>query len=528
MAATSPTPPRAPPPALDAVVIGVGVIGAACLDALARRGLRVLGLDRWQIPHAMGSSHGGTRVIRMAYFEGPDYVPLLQRSWRAWEALAAWRGERLLLRTGVLHFGPEDQVAAVLACARDRALPHQALSAAEIAARWPAFRPAAADAGIYEDDGGVLYAERCVSALVERAIDHGAEVRGGQRVRGVVAGADGVVVDTDAGPVRAAKVVLAAGAWSAGAEALLPLPLPLRVERQVQLWFAPTAPALVTPAAMPVFLRFSREGTFYGMPRVELPGVKVCEHFGGVATTAEALDRTPTAADESRVRAFVERHLPAAAGPLLGARVCMYTTTADEHFVIGPHPDHAERVVVATGMSGHGFKLAPAIGELVADCVADADAEIPAFLRADRFGSRAAAAARSARAAYAAAYRAAVFAEPFEPAFDDAPIVILTAYDPPGRARSDVANRAADDALHAALSAAGAPPLARVTGCSADGQHREPGYAARLDRVAALALARRFEQAAFFEVVRGELFLAWSDDASVEWLGPARPRFGAL
>ncbi len=372
----------------DAIVIGAGVMGAAAIDALARRGKRVLGLERFEVPNARGSSHGGTRVIRMAYFEGAEFLPLLERSWRAWEELASWRRAPLLVRTGVLHFGPEARVRPVVECARAAALPHEPLDAASISARWPAFRPGEGDTGIYEDAGGVLRAERCVSALVERAIEHGASVRGHQRVVAVDVSARECVVRTDDEEHRAERVVLALGAWSEGDASLVPNALPLVVERQAQLWFAPRAPELVSPERMPVFLRFADDGVFYGLPRVELPGVKVCEHGGGELARAESLDRSFRASDEARVRAFVREHLPAADGPLLAARICMSTRTPDESFVVGPHPSEPARVVLACGFSGHGFKLAPAVGELIADHVdGSRTAALPLFDPA-RFAAR--------------------------------------------------------------------------------------------------------------------------------------------
>lgn len=375
---------RAQPERWDAIVIGAGVIGAAALDALARRGARVLGLDRHEVPNARGSSHGGTRVIRTAYFEGQDYVPLLQESWRAWQELQAWRGTTLLRQTGVLHFGPADLVEPVLACARDQGLPHTAVDAATIAARWPAFRPGVGDVGIFEEGGGLLRAERCVSALLERAMAHGAEIRGMQAVHGVECDADEVRVHTANATLRASRVVLALGAWSQGDASPLPVSpaaaLPLTIERQVQLWFQPRDRAVVTPQRMPVFLRFGHDATFYGLPEAELPGVKVCQHHGGDTTRAESLDRAFRPSDEAKVRAFVRAHLPAADGPLLSARVCMYSTTPDEHFVVGKHPNHPERAVLACGFSGHGFKLAPAVGRLVADLVdGAASGEVPMF-----------------------------------------------------------------------------------------------------------------------------------------------------
>jgi sarcosine oxidase len=355
----------------DAIVIGLGVMGAAALAELAARGLRVLGIERWDVPHAMGSSHGATRVIRKAYFEDPAYVPMLHRAWSHWEELERSAGETLLVRTGALHVGPSDHpgIEGVRRSAREHGLAIEALDAAAIAARFPAMRPHATDVGLLEHEGGYLHAERCVSALVSRALASGAEVHGRERVECVELGGAGARVITDRGEHAAAKIVLACGAWSEGDACPLPIPVPLTIERQVQLWLAPRDPALVARDRLPVFVRFGEGGCFYGIPPAGVPGVKVCAHHGGEVTRAERLDRALRPEDEERVRAFVRAHLPAADGPLLAARVCMYTNTPDDHFAIGPHPDHPAQVAIACGFSGHGFKLAPVVGEIVADVV---------------------------------------------------------------------------------------------------------------------------------------------------------------
>lgn len=369
----------------DAIVIGLGVMGAASLAELAARGKKTLGIERFDIAHPHGSSHGATRVIRKAYFEDPAYVPLLHRAWERWEALSARTSAPLLVRTGALYFGPEDHagIVGVRASAREHGLAVEELDAPQIAQRFPALRPAPSDVGILEADGGFLRAERGVSVLVEAAMDDGATVKTRERVVGVDVGDAGVRVTTDQGAYESERLVLAVGAWSEGDASPLPIPVPLTVERQVQVWLHPRAPEVVSPQRMPVFLRFGDE-CFYGLPLEGVPGVKVCRHHGGETTRAELLDRTISDDDLAPVTAFVRAHVPGADGPVLAAQVCMYTNTPDEHFVIGPHPDVPERVTIACGFSGHGFKLAPVVGELVADVVIDG-APPPAIFRPDRF-----------------------------------------------------------------------------------------------------------------------------------------------
>lgn len=354
---------------LDAIVLGLGVMGSAALHRLALAGLRVRGLERFDVPNAMGSSHGGTRVTRKAYFEDARYVPLLERSWTLVREMEEARRETLLLKTGGLYFGPAGSpgVLASRDAARQHGLAHEWLDASAIRARFPMFAAEDDEAGVFEHDAGVLLAEKVVTAQIELAIAAGADLRARERATRVELGREGVRVTTDRGTHEAARLVVALGPWtSEPLEGLPALPIPLRVERQVQLWLAPRDPSLFVPDRMPVFLRFGDRQAFYGLPAAVHPGVKVCRHHGGETTRADALDRTPRADDEAPVRAFVQRHLPLADGPLLGARVCMYTNTPDENFVVGVHPAH-ERVLVMAGFSGHGFKLAPAMGELIAE-----------------------------------------------------------------------------------------------------------------------------------------------------------------
>jgi len=369
---------------VDVIVVGLGVMGAAAAQRLAAHGLRVVGLERFDLPHALGSSHGGTRVIRKAYYEDPRYVPHLHRSWDAWRALERELDTTLLIQTGGLHFGPPDhpEMRGVSASVEAHGLAHERLDARAIHARYPMFLPDPGDEGVLEAHAGVLLAERCVAALCDSALRRGAMLRARERVQTIALEGPEVIVTTERGAWSAPKVVLAVGPWWPEA-APLPAPAPLAVERQVQLWFAPRVTGDITalvPGRMPVFLRFG-DDLIYGMPIVRDGGplgVKVCGHHGGAAAHPDTVDRALAPEDEERVRRFLRRHMPSVDGPLLGARVCMYTNTPDQHFVIGHHPADA-RVVVAAGFSGHGFKLAPAVGELVVRAALGERAPEPLF-----------------------------------------------------------------------------------------------------------------------------------------------------
>ncbi len=353
----------------DVIVVGLGVMGMAALAELARRGHKVLGLERYDVPHALGSSHGGTRVIRKAYYEDPGYVPLLHRAWDAWRRLEAEVDETLLLQTGGLHFGPRDSLdlQSILAAVELHGLAHDVLDATEIHSRFSVFRPGANDIGVFEHEAGVLYAERCVSALAESAMRHGATIRARTAVTHLDAGSDLTLRIADGTVFRCQRVVLALGPWWPGTGLLRP-PVPLEVERQVQCWVRPRDPSAFRPDRFPVFLRFG-ESLIYGLPEAAHPGLKVAQHHGGLRVPpneVDRIDREVSVADLAPVRAFLAAHLPSADGPLLGARVCMYTNTPDSHFALGLHPDEP-RAIVATGFSGHGFKLAPAVGDILAD-----------------------------------------------------------------------------------------------------------------------------------------------------------------
>jgi sarcosine oxidase len=369
----------------DVAIVGLGAMGSAAAWHLARRGVRVVGVDRFAPPHGLGSSHGQTRIIREAYFEDPLYVPLVQRAGALWEELAEALESPVVARTGGLTMGvPESAlVAGALASARAHALPAETWSAAEIRARVPALAPSDGMIGVFEPRAGLLYPERAVRGLLEQAERHGAELVFDTPVNGWTVDGDGVRVATTALDYRAARVILAAGAWMTH---LLPgVALPLTVERAVQFWLRPADPEACTPDRLPVFIADTGDHMLYGLPDVG-QGVKLAVHHGGSVTTADTVQRTVAAREREKIQGLARRWAPGAAGTLTAAVVCLYTNTPDGHFVIDYHPS-TDRAIVASACSGHGFKFAAAIGEVLADLATGAT---PAFdlapFRVGRFG----------------------------------------------------------------------------------------------------------------------------------------------
>ncbi len=355
----------------DVLIAGLGAMGSATAAELARRGVRVLGLDRYSPPHSLGSSHGETRIIREAYFEHPLYVPMVQRAYELWRALEKSSGARLLLETGGLMIGRPDS--ALIEGARRSAevhrLPHTMLTAAEVRSRFPALHPEQDMVAVLEPRAGVLFAEACISAQLGEARRHGAELRFDEPVLRWDSDGDLVRAFTGRGEYRARQMIVTAGAWVGS---LLPgLDAPFRIERQVLHWFDPTTDAAsFSPSRCPIHLwQFDEGRFFYGFPDLGA-GVKAAFHHSGEATTADEVRRDVAPAEVDAVRAVLRRFVPAADGPARASSVCLYTNMPDEHFLIDRHPGEP-RVLVASPCSGHGFKFAPVVAEVLADLVQD-------------------------------------------------------------------------------------------------------------------------------------------------------------
>ena len=352
----------------DVVVVGVGGMGSAALYHLSRRGKRVLGLERYDVPNDMGSSHGITRIIRLAYFEDSSYVPLVRRAYELWRKLEAEAGEQLLHITGIVEAG-ERIYEGALRSSTDHGIPHETIDGRELGRRHPAFRLPPDLAVFWQADGGFLLPERCIVAHVNGALAHGAVVRARERVLEWTEIENGVRVKTDRRVVEAERLVLTAGAWSQDV-ARLPAGLAGAL-RQAVAWFQPERPELFTPGRLPVFNLALDGEHFYGFPVFGVPGFKVgrFDHFGQ-GGDPDAISREPTHGDETPLRAFAERYLPDGAGPTIALKTCLFEPSPDEHFLIGGHPE-AESAIVGAGFSGHGFKFCSVVGEILADLALD-------------------------------------------------------------------------------------------------------------------------------------------------------------
>jgi sarcosine oxidase len=351
----------------DVAVIGLGAMGSAALFNLARQGRRVIGIEQFEPGHDKGSSHGESRIIRLSYFEHPSYVPLARRAMEKWRELEQLCGHNILTVTGILEAGYPGCpiVEGSLEASRLHGLDHEVLDAAEINRRFPAFKVPPHWTGLYQPEGGFLRPELAIQQFVGLAERHGAEVRTGTRVLAIEPLGSGVRVRTEAGEIEAGSVIVAAGAWIGDfAPELKPH---LKLTRQVLGWFEPLQPAYYAPDRCPVFILESEDDACYGFPDFAGTGVKTASHRkGAYLPSADDLSQDGGAADEAQIRRMLALAMPEANGPLRAMRTCMYTRTPDEDFVID-RSSADPRIILASPCSGHGFKFASVIGEVLAD-----------------------------------------------------------------------------------------------------------------------------------------------------------------
>ncbi len=365
----------------DSIVIGVGGVGSAALWQLASRGERVLGLDQFQPPHKQGSSHGQTRIIRQAYFEHPNYTPLLLDVYNQWQELSEQTSRQLYHEVGVLQIGPSEGevIQGVTLSSQTHQLHIEELSAADISQRWPVLRVPEELVGVYEPRAGYLHVEQCVQAQLDAAASAGAELRTDVEVQAWQPGPP-VRIATTAGDFQSDRLVIAAGAWAASL--LHDLGLQLEVRRKSMFWYEPANEARSDYQDVPCFLYELPAGVYYGLPRHDRRGVKLAEHSGGnvvkdLATVPREVDPT----DVERLRSFSQQYLHGLPPTHRDHEVCMYTMSRDGHFIVDRHPQHPH-VALAAGLSGHGFKFTPILGKALADLVLEGRTAMPIdFLR---------------------------------------------------------------------------------------------------------------------------------------------------
>ncbi len=374
---------------IDIAVIGLGVMGSAALWRLAARGARVVGFEQFEPGHDRGSSHGESRLTRSAYFEDPRYVPLTRHAFALWRQLEEESGADLLTMTGCLMIGRPDCriVAGTLASAREHGLAHEVFDAVAMGRRYPQHRLAPSEVAVYEDMAGFLRPEAVIAAAVRRAESLGARVYRNTIVDGIDAAGNGVRIMVADATYHARHAVVSVGSWLGP---LLPgLTLPLQVERQVLAWFPIRDPALYNPARCPVYNHEPNPGHIrYGFPTLDGATVKVAVHHEGATTTAEDIDRAVSPRDLAPLQDFVRAHLVGVDPVAVRGKVCMYTNTPDDHFIVGS-PRDLPAVTLLGGFSGHGFKFASVIGDAAADLAVRGATDYPVELFSPlRFNAR--------------------------------------------------------------------------------------------------------------------------------------------
>lgn len=373
--------------AYDVIVVGVGSMGAATCMSLAQRGARVLGLEQFDIPHRMGAHHGHSRMVRQAYFEHSDYVPLLRHALRYWERLHEASDVPILQRTGGLYMGRPDGaiVSGSAAASRQHGLDHELLDRRALADRYPQFHVPEDFGALFEAAAGIVFPEHAVSVQVDRALRCGAEIRAREAVVDWKGNGAGVTVRTGRSAYVADRVIFTAGAWTS--RLVRDLGFPLTVTRQTLVWLWPAATDHFETKNCPVWLiELEPAIGYYGMPLLRHPpGVKVALHRAGETVDPDQVCREVSREELRPLLDFVAKYLPDAAGSVLSSQVCLYTHSPDSHFIIDSHPERPQ-AWLACGFSGHGFKFCGVVGEALADFAMTGRTELPVeFLGAGRF-----------------------------------------------------------------------------------------------------------------------------------------------
>lgn len=371
----------------DVLVIGAGGVGSAALYQLARRGIRAAAIDRFRPPHIHGSSHGETRIIRQAYFEHPSYVPLLQRSYQLWREIEVASQRSLYHEIGLVEVGPLDGIIlpGVIRAAEQFDLEIERFTPVEATRLFPQFVFPDDHTVVFERHAGYLRVEDCVSAFLDMAQQHGGELIADTEVLQWRADGDGYCVSTSNGEYRAAKLIIAGGPGAAGL--LSGLNIPLQILRKHLHWYAIDDPRLQESNGSPCYFFESSHGYFYGFPEIAAgEGLKVAEHGGGEPLASPwNYEHAVDPADQRRNEAFLQRSIPGVSRRSLRHETCLYTMTPDENFLLGLYPGD-DRIALAAGLSGHGFKFTAVLGEALADLIEQGTSSLPLdFLSPGRF-----------------------------------------------------------------------------------------------------------------------------------------------
>lgn len=353
----------------DIMVLGLGAHGSSALYHLAGTGRKVIGIDRFAPPHAFGSSHGESRIIRQAYHEDPVYVPFVKAAYPIWKELEQQSGLSLFLQTGGLMLGGPDAsvIKGSILSAETYGIPYEVMDARALKDRFPAFRPSEGTVGVLEKEAGILFPERCIEAFLDQARLRGASLHLNEKVLAIDPSPDKIRITSDAGVYEVRRLIVSAGAWL---NQLLPdLQLPLAVERQVLYWFRSEEVSRFAPGRMPIYIWEYHGGKmFYGIPDIGT-GIKMALHHSGRSILPDELSQDVASAEIAAMQAIASRYLHF--DPVFDrSAVCMYTNTPNERFIIDRHPAY-RNLIVASPCSGHGFKFSSIVGRILRDLALD-------------------------------------------------------------------------------------------------------------------------------------------------------------
>ncbi|MEZ6095818.1 MAG: N-methyl-L-tryptophan oxidase [Pirellulaceae bacterium] len=371
----------------DLIVVGCGGIGSCALLSGARRGWRVLGLEQFGAAHDLGSSHGQTRIIRRAYFEHPNYVPMAQQAFESWRQIEQETCSTLLETPGLLQTGTleSEVIQGVQSSADQFGLEIERLSRDEIQKRWPVFSIPDDHIGLFEAGAGYLRVEKCVAQVLGLAVKAGAEFRASCNVNGWTSSDGESLVTTNGETLRTKRLVISPGAWAPGL--LDRLGVKFQILRKQQHWFQLDRHELQQANGMCCFLMDTAKGCFYGFPQYDSMGIKVAEHTGGQECHADSVDREINFEDLERTEKFLTEHFLFTRSRLVRQSVCMYTMSPDSHFIVDRFPGESS-VAFAAGLSGHGFKFAPVLGEHLVNLADCNESNAFDFLKLGRFSGQ--------------------------------------------------------------------------------------------------------------------------------------------
>ena len=373
----------------DCIVIGLGGMGSASLFELSSKGQNVLGIEQFDIGHDKGSSHGLSRIIRIAYWEGIEYVPLVLRAHDRWIELEKTYNEKLLNITGALDIGLEssETIAGSLKACEEFDIPHEIFTSTELSKKFPAYLLPEEYFSVFQKDGGFLVPESCIKMYVNESINNGADVKQNCKVLDWESDGNIVTVSTSDGNFKTKKLVITAGAWTGILQD--EMSRFLTPERQVVSWFKPESPEYYNSDQFPVFNMEVPEGRYYGFPIHHYEGIKI-GRYGHLNENInpDSINREITDLDILTLRVPMEKYFQPTNPEPLFSQVCMFTNTPDEHFVLDYLPGN-DNVFIASGFSGHGFKFASVIGELISDLMVDGATKFDLGLFSlDRFNSK--------------------------------------------------------------------------------------------------------------------------------------------